>query len=423
MPAGASPPAPSAIALGDFNGDGNVDIAVADSANNRVGILFGNGDGGFTAPVFYPTGAEPVALVAQDFNADGALDLAVVNAGDGVTPSTVSILLGNLTNGTPNGTFAAKTDYPVDVAPSAVVFADFNGDGISDLAVANHGDSTGNGGNVVSILLGNGDGTFKPKTDFATGNGPAGIVTADFNRDGHADLAVTNETDGTVSILLGNNDGTFAAHADYSAGSGPVGLFAADFTGEGNPDLAVADQTGDNVDILIGNGNGTFNIPIPLPTGNGPVAVAAADLNGDGTQDVVAANESSNSVTVTLNTLQSSVGGSSAAQTAYPSAEYVDLGLKVKATPRLHGNDEVTLQLEFDIKSLSGSSINGIPVLTNRTVEQTVRLRENETSVLSGLIQLNKSSTLSGLPWTSSAPGVGLLTGENTSDNQDRPKC
>jgi general secretion pathway protein D len=96
----------------------------------------------------------------------------------------------------------------------------------------------------------------------------------------------------------------------------------------------------------------------------------------------------------------------------------VDLGLKVKATPRLHGDDEVTLQLQFDISSLAGSSINGIPILSNKTIEQTIRLRENETSVLSGLIQSSDIRSISGWPWTSTAPGVGYLTGENTDNSQ-----
>ncbi|MBZ5699629.1 MAG: FG-GAP-like repeat-containing protein [Acidobacteriia bacterium] len=411
IPGGTLPSTPSAVAVGDFNGDGSIDIAVTDSANNTVAILLGRGDGTFAAPVTYPTGNAPVALLAKDFNADGFLDLAVVNQAG----NTVSILLGN-----GDGTFAAATDYPVDVAPAAIASADFNDDGVLDLAVANHGDSSGTGGNTVSVLLGNSDGTFKPKTDYATGNGPAGIATADFNLDGRTDLAVTNQDDNTVSILLGNGDGTFAAHTDYAAGSGPVGIVAANFTGGANPALAVADQTGNNLSLLIGNGDGTFTSPVSLPTGNMPVAVAAADLNGDGTLDVVDANESSNSVTVTLNTLRSANSASSlaSAQSAYPAAQYVDLGLKLKATPRLHNDDEVTLQLQFNISSLAGSSINGIPVLSNRTIEQTIRLRENETSVLSGVIQSSNIRSISGWPWTSTAPGVGYLTGENTGNSQ-----
>ena len=415
IPVGATASSPSAIATGDFNDDGNLDIAVTDVANSRAMILLGNGDGTFQGPVAYATGSNPVAIVAQDFDGDGQADLAVVDQGDKTTASTVSILLGNKTNGVQDGTFAVKVDYPVGVDPAAITTADFDADGSVDLAVANH--ATGSGGDgTVSILLGKGDGTFGTQKTLATGNGPAGIATADFNNDGHADLAVSNQTDGTVSIVLGNGDGTFLPQTSFTSGSGPVGIIAANFTGT-NTDLAVADESGNNVDVLVGNGDGTFTAPISLPTGNSPIAVAGADLNGDGTIDVVSANNASNTVTVTLNTLQS-LANSPSAQTAYPSAEYVDLGLKVKATPRLHAGDEVTLQLLFDIKSLTGSSINGIPILSNRNIEQTIRLRENETSVLSGILQSNKIGSTRGLPWTSTAPGIGLLTGEDTTNIQ-----
>jgi general secretion pathway protein D len=173
---------------------------------------------------------------------------------------------------------------------------------------------------------------------------------------------------------------------------------------------------------LLGNGDGTFASPVTIPSGNGPVALVATDLTGNGSLDLIAANESANTVTVTINTLQSSSSSSSSStspQTAYPSAEYVDLGLKVKATPRLHGDDEVTLHLEFDIRSLSGSSVNGIPILTNRTLDQTIRLRENQTSVLSGIVEASEARAISGLPLTTTAPGAGYLTGNQTTDTRD----
>jgi type II secretory pathway component GspD/PulD (secretin) len=220
-----------------------------------------------------------------------------------------------------------------------------------------------------------------------------------------------------VSILLGNGDGSFGAAKNFPAGSNPIGIVAAAFTGT-NTDLAVADENGNDVDILVGNGDGTFLTPISLPTGNSPIALAAADLTNDSSTDLVSANNASNTVTVTLNTTQSLGSNSPGGQTAYPSAEYEDLGLKIKATPHLHANDEVTLQLQFDIKSLTGSNINGIPILSNRNIEQTIRLRENETSVLSGLLQSNEIRTTSGLPWIESAPGIGLLTGEDTANIQ-----
>jgi Flp pilus assembly secretin CpaC len=406
---------PSAIVAADFNDDGFVDLAVTDSANNRVLVLSGDGKGNFsTTPGSFPTGNKPVALVAQDFDGDGQADLAIVNQTDG----TVTILLGNKVNGVQNGTFGTppnQTGTPpaVGTLPTAIATGNFNANNTNaDLAVTNSSD------NSVSVLVGNGDGTFGAQTVYGTGKGPAGVVVADFNADGQPDLAVANQSDGTVSILLNKNDGsgTFFGQNAFTTGSGPQGIIAAIFAGT-TMDLATADASSDSAAILIGNGDGTFNVPISLPTGNSPVALAAADLAGTGAIDLVSANNASNTVTVTLNTVSSSSNLSSS-QTGYPSAEYEDLGLKIKATPRLHQNDEVTLQLQFDIKSLSGTSINTIPILTNRQIEQTIRLRENETSVLSGLIQTNDLRSTTGLPWTSTAPGIGLLTGEEASNVQ-----
>jgi Flp pilus assembly secretin CpaC len=413
---------PSAVAVGDFDGDRNLDIAVLDSANNNVAILFGDGQGNFAAPTpatTYATGTNPVALIASDLNGDGVPDLAVVNQGSG----TVSILLNKATAASRANAFSAKTDYVVGITPKAIASGDFNADGRPDIVVTNSADST------VSVLLQQNGGTsatlglFAPAVKYDTGIGPAGIAIADFNQDGIEDLAVANNgaSPGSVSILQGSGtagkgDGTFLTHSEFQAGAGSTGIVAADFTGDGVPDLAVTSQTDNNLDILIGSGDGKFISPVTVPTGNSPVAVVAADLNGDRAVDAAIADQSSGTVTVILNTIQALT--SAAGQTAYPSAEYVDLGLKIKATPRLHSNNEVTLHLEFDLKSLAGTSVNGIPVLTNRSVEQTVRLRENETSILSGIIQTNEANAISGLPWTSTVPGAGNLTSKNTANNQ-----
>ena len=412
----------SAIAVADFDGDGNLDIAVADEANNRVLILFGDGTGSFSAPTAattYATGVKPVALLTSDFNGDGFPDLAVVNAGIGTSPGSVSILLGNSTRGKTN-TFLAKTDYAVGISPTAITTADFNADGYLDLAVTNTADSATNTASSVSIMLGSNTGTFTAKGAVATGTDPVGIAAADFNSDGHPDLAITYTTDtlgNSVSVLFGDGTGGFPTNINFPAGSGATGVVAADFASSA-PDIAVADKSGNNVDVLIGDGAGNFTAPISLPTGNAPVELAASDLTGAGSLDLVSANSASSTVTVTLNALEA-ITNSAANQMAYPSADYLDLGLKVKATPRLHGQDEVTLHLEFDIKSLSGTSINGIPVLSNRTIDQTVRLRENETSILTGIFQRNEMSILSGLPWISTVPGVGDLTGLNNANDQE----
>ncbi|HEX2711818.1 MAG TPA: type II and III secretion system protein, partial [Candidatus Acidoferrales bacterium] len=135
--------------------------------------------------------------------------------------------------------------------------------------------------------------------------------------------------------------------------------------------------------------------------------------------DIVTADQTANAVSVILNPAASIASSVNIPQTAYPGSEYEDLGLKVRATPRIHSDDEVTLQLDFEIRALSGASINGIPVISNRTISQTVRLRENETTVLSGIVQQEETRTITGLPGLARAPGVGHLAGRRDVERRD----
>ncbi len=176
---------PHSVAVGDFNGDGKLDLAVANFDSNTVSILLGTGTGSFGAKTDFGTGRGSNSVAVGDFNGDGKLDLVAASGG-----ATVSILLG-----TGTGSFGAKTDFGTGGAYSVAV-GDFNGDGTLDLAVAN-GDSA-----TVSILLGTGTGSFGAKTDFGTGIGPASVAVGDFNGDGRLDLAVANQRSNTVSILL-----------------------------------------------------------------------------------------------------------------------------------------------------------------------------------------------------------------------------
>ena len=242
------------VVAGDFNGDGNLDLAVADqtSANSAVAILLGNGDGTFQAPVSFSTGATSAAFLAVgDFNEDGAADLAVANAGTG---DSVSILLGN-----GDGTFQTAVLYASGgILASSVAVGDFNADGAPDLVVVNGcatytnlSSLTCSPSGSVAVLLGNGDGTFQPAATYGSGGSEADFVTvADFNGDGNLDLAVSNQGpsaggdgNGVVSLLLGNGDGTFQPAAAYgTGGSLAVSVSAGDFNGDGQPDLAVVNQ-------------------------------------------------------------------------------------------------------------------------------------------------------------------------------------
>jgi hypothetical protein len=278
--------APVALALGDFNRDGKIDLVTANSGNDNVSVFLGDGTGSFSLTGQSPFGAgtTPAAVAIGDFNRDGIPDLAVANSGG---DNSVSIFLGN-----GDGTFdpALPPTVGVGTGPRGVVTGDFNGDGKLDLAVTNNGDDT------VSILLGNGNGTFGAKTDFNTGDGPRGVVAADFNRDGVLDLAIADQTDGKIVILLGNGDGTFGPKDDFGVHDAPVSIAVGDFDEDGILDLAVANSGSGDVSVLLGKENGTFGAKTDFPVGNAPSAVVAGDWDGDGNLDLAVTNKNDDNV-------------------------------------------------------------------------------------------------------------------------------
>jgi hypothetical protein len=272
--------AAEAVAAGDFNGDGNVDLAVTGSKSNNVSILLGNGKGGFTPGGLFATGPGPIGVVSADFNGDGKLDLAVVNNG----LDNVSILLGN-----GDGTFGTATDFGAGQSPIYLVTGDFNGDGKLDLAVTN------DVGNNVSILLGKGDGTFGSPTNFATGKQPEFLAVGDLNGDGKLDLAIANVDegfgDGSVSVLFGNGDGTFQPAVTLATNAlEAAGIAIGDFNGDSKPDIVVANFGNVSVTVFLGNGAGSFQTGITSPVDNAfatePFSLATGDFNGDGKLDV-----------------------------------------------------------------------------------------------------------------------------------------
>ncbi len=289
---------PYSVAAGDWNGDGKSDVAVAEFGG-AVGILLGNGDGTLGAQATIAIGPSTYSVQAIDLTGDQKLDLIATNSTS--TAGRVTVLRGK-----GDGTFAVGNFYPADTAPLASVFGDFNSDGKSDLALASGGKVSDNVGKL-DVLLGNGDGTFRPSMSFATGSITSAVAAGDFNRDGKPDLAACDFGDpmgigGDLAVLLGNGDGTFAPAVIYSAGVAPNGVVAADFDDDGLLDLAVTAQGDNVVYLLTGRDDGTFKDAVPFPTGASPTAIVAPDWNGDGLPDLVVANSSDDSVTILLNT-------------------------------------------------------------------------------------------------------------------------
>ncbi|MEO6689069.1 MAG: VCBS repeat-containing protein [Dokdonella sp.] len=349
MPTG---PTPYAIAVGDFNADGKLDLAVAMLGNNRVYIYSGNGLGAFSFAISYVVGNEPVAIVAADLNHDGKLDLAVANHGG----SAVSILLGN-----GNATFSAAVAYAVGPSPYRLAAGSFDPDGFVDLVTANNGNVctppfascgslsllrnngdgtfvagamaslspgdvptgiasgvlttggdtdlvfTGSGSNEYSVYLGDGGGGFAVHGPFATASADA-IVIADFNKDGKNDLAISRVNDGDISLQYGNGDGSFQAAAIYSAGAVgayPDSAVVTDLDGDSFPDLALANYNDNSVAVMRTRTVGNLGFDAALTVTGGldhPSSIAEGDFNGDGRPDLVVTNAGSGTLSILINT-------------------------------------------------------------------------------------------------------------------------
>jgi hypothetical protein len=284
---------PNSVAVSDLNGDGHFDLATANwnwdvFDNGSLSILLGKGDGTFQTKQDFSISAPSSlsalsSVVASDLNGDGRPDLIT---GD-IINGSLSVLLGN-----GDGTFQAKQDYYY-VGSDSVAVSDLNGDGHPDL-VTNR-----------SLLLGNGDGTFQTKQDYAVGSHPIWAAVSDLNGDSYLDLATVNRNqigyDSSVSVLLGNGDGTFQTKQDYAVDGVPNWVAASDLNGDGHLDLALANRSSNSVSVLLGNGDGTLQKPKSFGVGHSPCQVAFGDLNGDHKPEVVTANCNSNTVSVLIN--------------------------------------------------------------------------------------------------------------------------
>ncbi|TMQ06211.1 MAG: tandem-95 repeat protein, partial [Deltaproteobacteria bacterium] len=256
-----------AVAVADVNGDGYGDVAAINPANNTVGILLGNGAGGFVLQATYATGNGPAAVATGDFDRDGHPDLAVLNA----TANTVSILRGSA-----SGAFTAGATVAVASGSTSLAVADFDQDGVLDLAVAASA--------TVRLLHGNGAGGFTAAGSLAITGVPASIAAGDFDHDGKVDLVLTTPL--AVLVVMGTGGGLFGLPVTLAVSTGNRGIAVADLDGDGNLDLAIANGAA-TVSVFFG-GAGGFGAPTSLTVAGTPLAVVAGDFDGDGATDLVA---------------------------------------------------------------------------------------------------------------------------------------
>jgi hypothetical protein len=278
-------------------GNGKVDLIVGSFNVNQIAVLLGNGDGTFGTPTFYTVGTStntPTSLTTGDFNHDGNLDVATANTFN----NNVSILLGN-----GHGTLTLQSP-PINVGrvPQAIRAGDFNGDGYSDLAVANYSDGT------VTTLLNNQNGTFTSHTISVGSGAHSGPQALAIHGLGSSLLlAVANYQDNTVSVMQSNGSGSFGAQTIVPVGKGPDDVNFADFNGDGLEDLVVSNYTSGTVNLVLARLAGGYSVQGPFNVGNNPYSAAVGDLDLDGTPDVVVSNCFSNNTGVLLDGTQISV--------------------------------------------------------------------------------------------------------------------
>src|SRR5579864_4200270 len=390
--------------LGDFNGDKILDMAVANSnpGTATISVLLGNGDGTFGPQTTYAVGNSPTAIVAADFNGDHILDLAVANELGRSANQTLSILIGN-----GDGTFKPAVNYPGGQSPRGIDVGDFNNDGFLDVVVAN------NNGNNVTIYLNKGDGTFAAPTYYPAHTHPKAVAVGDFNHDGNADLAVANHDTSDVSILLGDGKGHFAAPVNY-----PVGLNVRDVHvgnlkgGVNEEDLVTADGGTTTISVLMGNGNGTFQPAVHYYAGNSPRWVALADFNGDGILDAAASDYGGATVDVLLGNGDGTFGAPSS----------FGVGLNPTGLQAGDVNGDGRQDIVVTIGGLPNAPNNLVSVLLNTAVGVAPSKLSFRTTVL-GTTSAPQAVTLSNASSSSVSISSITFTGADPGDFSQTNNC
>jgi len=295
---------PTSIAIGYVDDDATPDLVAANLGSGDVSVLLGDGSGAFGVAQNFSIGEgfqSPYAVALGDANEDGHLDIATANTN--VSNDSISLLLGDGT-----GSFAAAVMLPLGptgyYSPQGIAFADVTGDGHADIVTAN------SGSNNLSLLAGDGGGNFADAVLLATDFGPVVVAAADVTGDGNVDLVTANQSGQSVSVLAGDGNGGFGAAANFAIyphqdvidyDAWPWGMAVGDVTGDGKPDIVTANTQNDTISVLPNDGAGGFGTYFNFDTGAHPGAVAIADVDGDGAADVITANRDNNNISVLHN--------------------------------------------------------------------------------------------------------------------------
>ncbi len=266
-----------AFDIADLNGDG-VNDSVGVGTGDVIYVFRGNSTDEMASAGSFPVGGTPQKVLLADLNGDARQDAVVIRGG---SPGGLSVLLGN-----GNLTFQAAAPSPAGNNPVALASGDFNKDGKLDLAVAFQGDFSTATSAGVAVLLGKGDGSFQAPASFAAANGVSALLAADFTGDGNLDLVLGNNQTNTVTVFPGNGAGAFGAGVDTSIGAGPEYLAAMDLNQDSKADLVAQLTILNGLSVLLNNGNGSFQEPVILAAGNDASSFVALDLNGDGSETV-----------------------------------------------------------------------------------------------------------------------------------------
>ena len=282
---------PTSVVVRDFNGDGFLDVVTANFVTNDISLLFGNRQGGFRAARRFSVGQEPRSMTTGDFNRDGMEDVATANSASG----NVSVLLGR---GPGGFGFEKAISLQIDAHCTDVAVGDFNRDGRLDLVTVNS-PAQGLFQGTVSILLGRGNGRFRPAKTFLAGD-PWSVAVDDFNRDGIEDLITADANPDNISVLFGNGDGSFQPPQFFPTGEFPIRIELGDFDRDGAPDAVTFNEESGDIAILFGNRDGSFQAPHHFELGDFPSEIAVGDFNRDGALDLSATDAGLDNVVVSL---------------------------------------------------------------------------------------------------------------------------